>query len=378
MKILHLARDEKFIDMGIRPFEALYPNCNELLLIGDIKFFECSVSIPSYILSKRDLKKKSQQLNFWKSIDVVIFHSLCAHDVTIPPGIKVIWLGFGFDYYNLIFLNNLDFFNKKTKEIVLKKNKQEKLKNHIKTLVKKITLRNYFTIKKRNKLIERVDFFCPVLTTEYQLIRWPVKDKPELMDWNYGTMEDDWAKNSALKLNGHNILLGNSSTFSNNHIDMIDLLSKVASFNSKLIIPLSYGDKDCSQIVKEYATEHYPGEVFALDGFMKFDDYIKLISSCSIVIMGHKRQQGLGNIITMINLGAKVFLDVSNPIYEFLMSRGVTVFSLEEIYKPDFQVELKESQIFNNRKILLDIWGQDSILNKTKKLIECELNKVSK
>lgn len=372
--ILHIASDEKFIDMGIAPFEAISPNCNELLLISASKSIKHVTFKNRNILTVNEVKKKSKNEFFWKDIDIVIFHSLITYDISIPKGIKVIWFGFGYDYYDLIFSDPLDAFGCKTRKIVTKKS----LKENVKSLINTIILRSYLRKKKRYRLIERVDIFCPVLTTEYEAIRWPVEKKPKLMDWNYGTMEDNWAKDSVSILTGNNILLGNSAATTCNHIEAIDLLSQASELDSSLIIPLSYGNTrkvkvNYSQVVKEYAVANYIGEVIPLEDFMNFDDYMKVISSCSFVIMPHKRQQGLGNILMLMNLGAKVFLDEQNSLYTFLKANGFYVFTLEDIKTTHFQQALTEYQVSENRKLLFNMWGRSSIVDKSKQLIECKI-----
>ena len=355
--------------MGIKAFELVYPNCNRLVLVNDYDNIKHVTYKKKSLITAEKIKIKSKSSTFWQGVDIVVLHSMFIYDITIPSGIKVIWLGFGYDYYDLIFTSKADYFNHKTKRLL----KVEGGKEKAKTVIKSLSLKNRIKQKQRVKLIERVDIFCPVLTKEYQLIKWPTKHIPKLMDWNYGTMEDDWAKAADIKLTGENILLGNSATHTCNHLDGIDLVTNTTSFNGKLVLPLSYGDKEYGQTVKEYAQKNYPGEVIALENFMSFDSYMKLISSCSFVIMPHKRQQGLGNIIMLMNLGAKIFLDKDNLLYDYLKENGFYIFALEDVSSPNFQAKLTATQVAKNKKLLHEIWGKHSILSKTKALVECEL-----
>lgn len=368
-KILHIAPDEKFIDMGLSSFEELYPNCNELLLITNSKVAKHVVFEKKELFSKSKFRKKSREKAFWKAVDVVVLHSLFFYDVVIPNHIKVIWLGFGFDYYDYILNSKLDYISYKTEKVLARQGFKEKAKKLVKAL---LVLKNR---KQKIKLIERIDIFCPVLNIEYDAIKWPSKKKPVFMDWNYGTMEDNWAKFNSHKLCGKNILIGNSATPTCNHLDAIDALSRVTLNDSKLIIPLSYGNMSYANSVKKYANQSFQGEVITLEKFIPFDEYTEIISTCSFIIMSHKRQQGVGNVIMMLNLGAKVFLDKSNLLYTFLKEYGFFVFSLEEINDANFLVELNEEQKDTNKKLLFQLWGRESILCKTRKLVEYDLPK---
>lgn len=365
MKILHISSDEKFIDMGLRVFESVAPNRNELLVLSNNEKCKFVKFENKKILTKKKLNDLSKNDDFWKGIDVVILHSLCIYKIHIPNRIKVVWIGFGFDYYDLIVSNYSDLLGEKTKLYA----KKLGIKTKIKKVIKKIIFWDYIRRYRRDKIIQRIDYFCPVLTSEYELIKWTSKRQPKLLDWNYGTMEDDWAKDLNINASGNDVLLGNSANFSCNHMEGIDFLNSINGNKPKLIIPLSYGNKEYAKVIKSYTDNNYLGEAEFLDDFMSFDDYINIISSCGFAVMPHKRQQGLGNIILMINLGAKIFLDIENPIYTFLKEKGMIIFSLQDINENDFIHELTKEQKQQNRCLLYNIWGRDVIYKKTKLLI---------
>ena len=373
-KILHISEDEKFIDMGINAFELAYPSCNRLIIIkndNDVKH----VSFKNRkVINKNELASNLNKLSLWQDVDVVVLHSLFMNKIIIPEGIRVIWLGFGFDYYDFIVNDNSELLSAKNIKLLNgNSNSDLSLREKIKKILKTVLLVKKLRKKQKIKIIERVDIFCPVLTTEYGAMHWPLTKKPKLMDWNYGTMEDNWAKIESNSLNGTNVLLGNSATKTCNHIDGIDLINELEAFHGKLIIPLSYGDKSYRELVKGYLQANFKGDVLVLEDFMSFDEYLMTISTCSFVVMPHKRQQGLGNIIVLMNLGAKIFLDKENLLYDYLKKQGFIIFTLEDINEHNFNNKLTEQQIINNRNLLFEIWGRNSILKKTIALVECEL-----
>jgi len=373
-KILHLSCDEKFIDMGINVFELAYPSCNKLVLIksdNDVKHVTFN---KRKIISKKSLSSASKKSSFWFDVDVVVLHSLFTFDLHIPENIRVVWLGFGYDYYDLISENGDELLSSRNIAFLDKVAiKQVGLKSQLKKLLKAVSFYEELKNRKRRKIIEKIDIFCPVLVAEYHAINWPSNKRPKLMDWNYGTMEDNWAKDGITTLKGNNVLLGNSATKTCNHIDGIDLINQLKSFNDKLIIPLSYGDKRYKELLKEYLKINFEGDVQLLEDFMVFDEYKKIISTCSLAVMPHKRQQGLGNILMLLNLGAKVFLDKDNQLYKYLKEEGFIVYKLEEITLSNFQSRLNKEKVEINRKLLYKIWGRQSIVEKTIAVVECEL-----
>lgn len=364
--ILHISTDEKFIDMALRTFEKAAPGHNKLIILSRNKEIKYIKYKNARILSKSEFSKLTKSHLFWSDIDIIIFHSLCTFNAYIPYNIKTIWIGFGFDYYDLISSKNT-FLGNKTKKIVTSSlSIEEYLLSKLKTLL----LWNLYKKVKKNNFIKKINYFCPVLTTEYDLIKWNKNNKPKLIDWNYGTLEDDWAKSgNQSKLTGSNILLGNSATYSCNHIEGIDLLNKLKIKKSKLIIPLSYGNKKYASIIKQYIKNNYSGETVILDDYISFDEYSNLIASCSHIIMPHKRQQALGNIIMSLYLGAKIFLDKTNPIYIFFKKNGVIIYSLDDINDCDFNIKLTDNEVEINKNFAFRVWNQDVMLEKTNKLI---------
>lgn len=373
--ILHISCDEKFIDMGINAFELAYPSCNKLILVKSDNNVQHVAFKNREVKDVKELARASKKRKFWHDVDVVILHSLFTHKICIPKGIRVIWLGFGFDYYDLIISDKAELLSLKNRKLLNKSSINESsLKNKVKSFLKFVLFHEGKKKYQKRKIIERVDIFCPVLTSEYKAIRWHKKKKPKLMDWNYGTMEDNWAKAGFNPIDGNNVLLGNSATTTCNHIDGIDLINEIEDFQGKLIIPLSYGDQAYKELIKDYLHHSFKGEAMVLEDFMPFDEYTKIISTCSLVVMPHKRQQGLGNILMLMNLGAKIFLDKDNLLYTYLIEQGFVVYTLEDISQKCFQDKLAENQIENNRRLLFETWGRQSIIDKTISLIECELD----
>ena len=63
---------------------------------------------------------------------------------------------------------------------------------------------------------------------------------------------------------------------------------------------------------------------------MPLSDYTKLMQTCKVVIMNHYRQQAVGNIISAVYLGAKVFLNKENSAYLYLKGLGCPIYEITE------------------------------------------------
>lgn len=288
----------------------------------------------------------------------------------VDPLVKFVWIGWGGDYYDLITGDTTKLLQPKTRALAQKLRMHASslpLKSKIKQMIKKII---YKKIEKRN-IINRIDYFAPVLYEDYELLLKAIPDfKPRYVSWNYGTLEDDMIKGfEDHVLTGNNILVGNSATYENNHLDVFDYLTPVNLGSRKIIAPLSYGDMHYREIVALEAKKLFGKQFVSVEGFLPISEYVSMLSSCSIAIMGHLRQQALGNIVIMIYLGAKVFLNRENPVYDFFKKHHTHIYTLEEI-ESEIDDVLTSDQIEFNRNILRQHWSRKIIHNKTINLIQ--------
>ena len=99
-KILHLSMDDKFTDMALYYFELLQPNTNTLVVYTDKqpKF----VKTNSVLVSRYNILEKINIDDY----DLVILHSLSSvwfnFIKKLPKNIPIVWVGWGYDYYDLL------------------------------------------------------------------------------------------------------------------------------------------------------------------------------------------------------------------------------------------------------------------------------------
>lgn len=384
--ILHIVVDDKFIDSAYRIFEEVYPGRNEFLLVSKHCVFKYIQKAPVRIISPKEFLGS----NFIKSLsmyDMVVLH--CLDDIKIkmlakaPKDIKFVWIGWGCDYYYLVNGGMSSLFFTKTTELYAKYEltKQNSLKSRIKSVIKKcLTATILKNLDPRNikiTKINRINYFSPVLREDYDLVKKNIPNfQPEYLSWNYGTLEDDMIRGlDAITVTEDNILLGNSATYENNHLDAFELLSSINLEGKKVIVPLSYGYPKYRDEVITVGNKLMGEKFVPLVDYMPIDDYVKVISSCSIVIMNHLRQQAVGNIVIMMYLGAKVFLDKRNPVYDFLYKEGAHIFDIDDLVNGHCSIStrLTQSEITTNREILKKHWSRSSIHSKTKNLIKTVL-----
>ena len=77
--------------------------------------------------------------------------------------------------------------------------------------------------------------------------------------------------------------------------------------------------------------------------------------------MNHYRPQALGNIITALWIGARVFMSERSIQYEYFKTKGIVLFSIEKElnFLLDSSGTLSPKDIQSNRQILCSIYSKN-------------------
>lgn len=368
VKIANIVKDEKFID-GLFDSMALLNDKweNDYLLVRNKKpdsykyikntdkiFFVKSDSIIDYLDNQK--------------YDAVFLHSLPSFPIESIPNInkriKVFWFAWGWDIYQLPQnkpLIQLDLIKKETQKEL------DKLNNPIVTQKRK-TLKDYLRpikylfydsptnrqIKLYYKAIKRVDYFSGVLEYEYDLMKSVPGFRAKQVIFKYASLQTLENQKQPSLYTGNNILVGNSASSTNNHLDIIPYLKKLDLGERKIILPLSYSNtNEYIEDVSNAYTKEFGKNSVMLKEFMPPQEYMEVLLSCSIAIFFMERQQAVGNICLALRNGSKVFLSETNPVYRFFKDLGLKVFSVQrDLVQKEFDSPLSMEDIENNRAIL--------------------------
>ncbi|MBD9663191.1 TDP-N-acetylfucosamine:lipid II N-acetylfucosaminyltransferase [Variovorax sp. VRV01] len=130
---------------------------------------------------------------------------------------------------------------------------------------------------------------------------------------------------------GINILLGNSATQTNNHLDALERLRPFSNELAQIYCPLSYGDSAYADAVVKAGREIFGEKFTGLRNFMAPDQYLELLAKIDIAIFNHDRQQGMGNITTLLGLGKKVYMRSDLTSWGVFSKIGVKVYDISEL-----------------------------------------------
>ena len=157
---------------------------------------------------------------------------------------------------------------------------------------------------------------------------------------------------------GTNILVGNSADPSNHHIDVLNKLLPYKCDDVRIYVPLSYGDNAYAETVVTYGQKQFGDKFIPLLDFIPFEKYLELLGEIDIALFNHRRQQGMGNITTLLGLGKKVYMRSDVTPWEFFNKLGVHVFDINQIDP----TPLETAKSTKNRQIISSHFTKERLI----------------
>lgn len=346
-RILHVIDDKKFIS-----------SCRQTFAVEGVDNIFCT---------SKELNDRLKIMDF----DVVIVHFLRTPVARAlyknKPEVPMVWFFWGDDAFGLGKFHNT-FLSAKSRKARLSIAFQSGIINGLKALIKDMlpyTVDKSSTMEIKRKVMPLFDIIVPIIPQDFELLQkqYPVEAKMFHLNYISPSIQHTGLNSTA----GQNILLGNSASFSNNHFEVIDLLSQMDIENRKVIIPLSYGNKTYAKRVSSYANDKLGHLAHPILDFLPFEQYAELLSSCNVLVLNHYRQQAMGNIVHGFMNGMRVCLSSKSPVYTFLNEKGFYVTSVDEA--PLNLTTLPEYEQEVNRKLCMEHFGAERQHKRVRKLL---------
>lgn len=375
LKICHIASDEKFIRAADFLFEKAFPNCNSFKIIVSpnirkLKYVAPKENYDILILSKSNINIILNEIN---DSNLIIYHGfdniqayLFQHSLKQKNSIWLLW---GAEVYNDIIENNL--FGTKTSQLQVYRS--SRIKNIIKKIISifKPTFNINYTKHEYAKILSELPSLGVLYKEEfdYFLSLKIIRDNTNFFRFTYYPIEF-LIKDLNNKIVGNDILIGNSASLTNNHLEIIDILKEINISERSIYFPLNYGNPNYAKIVNNYAIKNLQNCV-ALLNFMPIEDYNKILLKSGIVIMNHYRQQAVGSVLIALYFGSKVYLN-DTTLYFYLKRIGCIVFSISRDLKKenkDCLINLNKTEIELNRSIIRNEISTNRIVEDIKDFI---------
>jgi len=380
ISILHIATDEKFINAANDIFEKAFPGCNHFVIRRSrfnrkLNHVGKNNNIQIILYDNNIVNKLSEMT---RKYDCVFLHGISKFNSSVylssTEKEKFVGMLWGAELYTEENLPDQKLIGELTASIILPESGYS-LKERIKELIKGVIYYKPTTIENATKLAASELNYISTLHEEdfnYFKERKLISEKCRHIPFAYYPLEYIMKGNELSMVNGNNILLGNSASFTNNHLEAFQILQEINIGNRKIIVPLSYGNSRYADHIQEKGIELFGKNFKPLRKFMPLIEYTRVIQGCGIVIMNHYRQQAEGNILTMLWLGSKVYLNESNTFFQYLKRIGIVIYSMEKDFTKanKFVLEnLSMTEIEHNRSILKKEIGEEHIIERLKQSV---------
>lgn len=117
------------------------------------------------------------------------------------------------------------------------------------------------------------------------------------------------------------ILIGQSASETNKHIEILNTLKKYKNESFEIICPLSYGDKVYGKSIAEYGEKVFGDRFIPIFDYLTPADYARLLNSVHVAVFNFNRQQGTGNIEILGYLGKKIYIRSDTTLWEHYVCR---------------------------------------------------------
>ena len=341
---IHIFPYEKFLIPFIDFINANFPSTQHMFYVwGKLDYLDLDLDVynnirhfPSKI---KMLSNKDFQINL-HSCNKIIVHSFLSNLIAfflIPYLSKTTFIFWGHDIYEL----------------------REPSKSLLSRFIRFVKL----------KIIEYADTIATIIKGDYDLLCKycnPRGTHSRAIYRNSNTKEMDKLLSKNFLKKPFQILVGNSATSENRHIEIFRMLARYKDESLFVIVPLSYGTKQYRAQVIDAGVKILGDAFKPIIDFMCENDYLEILSQCSIGIFNTNRQQGIGNILAMGYLGAKVYICNETVMWtEFVEECGMLFHDIKEISDQDYRqfAHITNDELETNRKLIGTYLSQESALS---------------
>jgi len=339
-KILHICIADKFIEPFIRFIADNFDDLNHqfVILAGD--YTKVQMTNRANVSHSRSFFGVIKLIGWMQGANKIIIHGLSFELVKLlvfQPWLlkKCYWVIWGGDLY--CYQSRPTGFKSDVKEIM------------------------------RKFVIKRIGHFVTYIKGDFELARkwYGAKGDYHNCFMYQSNLYKDYAIPPKLG-QSTNILVGNSADPTNNHTEVFEKLRSHKNQNIQIYCPLSYGPVEYANQIARLGKEMFGDKFIPLLDFMAFEKYLELLGNIDIAVFAHKRQQGMGNTISLLGLGKKVYMRSDVTPWMVFNELGVKVFSVEKFtLKP-----IDEIARCKNRETIRNVFSERKLIEQYKNIFE--------
>lgn len=368
---------QPFLQSSLKLFECVKPNTNKVILITNPNNVnnKCEVD-DNFLLYKGPLLPEVVNIVNSESCTGVFIYWLNQDILELAMRINrdkpIYWRSYGPDLHSFIYKDSWSSLEPETRKLLnlyLISNIPKKLINSVYSIFKGVYFENLRYNRNKLLFLQRINFIGTVTDYEYELI---CKNN---IGFNALKIKSILIKPENIpqyRLNAENVMIGHSSVAINNHADVFKIIANLGGGHSKLIVPLSYGNKKYAQKVIRLGKKLFNKRFVPIEDYLPIEEYNKISDSCHSFISYCYVQQGGANVDRFLLSGGKVYLHEESPIYIDRKRQGFILFTVQNdlTYEHLYQYHLTETEKRINRDLLINLfYSEDVIAADTQKIV---------
>lgn len=206
------------------------------------------------------------------------------------------------------------------------------------------------------KLIKNLRGICTLVPGDYDLAKKWYHTNAKYFEAIYILSTENVEYTLSLKNVNQNkkkrILIGNSATQTNEHIEVFNMLDRKNYDNIEIICPLSYGDSAYREQVINCGKKLFADNFKPIIQYLSSKQYIKLLNTIDIAIFNNTRQQALGNIYYLMLLKKNIFMRPGSEMWDYLVNKEkYTIYDIN-----DFGLEIENEdyeKLYSNQEKMI-------------------------
>jgi dTDP-N-acetylfucosamine:lipid II N-acetylfucosaminyltransferase len=150
------------------------------------------------------------------------------------------------------------------------------------------------------------------------------------------------------------ILVGNSASSTNRIEDLLTRLASIDDGTMHVHCGLAYGEADVRERAIELGTSKFGERFHPMVSMMPYPAYLEFLQSIDIAAFNHRHQEAVGNILTLLSFGKRVFVHRTTSTWAHLADIGVEVSDAERLHLEP----LPEAVAERNATVLQEVYGR--------------------
>lgn len=325
---------------------------NRYVILSNTKKIECSISdyktYKNNSLGANLLIKDMLDATYVVLYDLTPIKSYIAN--RLPKTIRIFWRFFGYELYRQPYLKHEQLYSKYDLPYL------ENPTNNKQTISLRRIMSRLIRPFRPNPKVEfekaknRIDYFLCLAKEEYDYLSRFTNLPSCIIIPRTGYLLD-----SKVVKKCNTIIVGNNRSAYNNHLEVFHFLSRLDKkilerYNFALL--LNYGSQGeyTYQVIERYSNI---ATARIIENFMPIEEFRTLYDTAAALVINGYRQMAMGNIMTALVKGVKVYLNPKNCMYLWAINEGFKVFDVNKLAEDiaNDNVYLSEEEMAHNKHV---------------------------